>query len=180
MTRRRALAAGVAVAAASAGLGFAWWRQNAQPAGDSGQGNPEPSVDVWRLRFETPQGGEVALDSLRGKPLVLNFWATWCPPCVEEMPLLDRFLREHGAAGWQVFGLAVDNAAPVREFLARHPVDFPIGLAGMQGVALSRSLGNRHGALPFSVIYDSQGTAVERKLGAASVAELGAWARRIR
>lgn len=94
--------------------------------------------------------------------------------------MLDRFQREHRAAGWQVVGLAVDGAAPVGEFLAKHPVAFTIGLAGIQGVALSRALGNTRGALPFSVIFDAKGEAVERKLGAVSWAELTAWAGRIR
>ncbi|MBC7717365.1 MAG: TlpA family protein disulfide reductase, partial [Pseudorhodobacter sp.] len=78
---------------------------------------------------------------LRGKPLLLNFWATWCPPCVKEMPLLDAFYQTHRARGWQVVGLAVDSPTPVRAFLERVPVSFPIGLAGMEGSELSRALG---------------------------------------
>ena len=181
MKRRQALAGGVAVAAAAAGLGWALWRQAAPPAGDdAGDADAPRALDVWGLRFDQPDGGQIALASLRGQPLVLNFWATWCPPCVEEMPLLDRFHREYRAAGWRVLGLAVDSAAPVREFLARRPVGFSIGLAGMEGVALSRSLGNPSGALPFSVIFNSRGDAAERKLGTLSWADLAAWAERVR
>ena len=187
MNRRLALMGGVAVAAAAGGLGWALWRQAAGPASDNAA---EPGAaeatdagrrpDVWGLQFDKPDGGQIALASLRGQPLVLNFWATWCPPCVEEMPLLDRFQREHQGAGWRVLGLAVDSAAPVREFLALHPVAFAIGLAGMEGVALSRALGNERGALPFSVIFDSRGDAVEKKLGTLTANELSAWATRFR
>ena len=181
MKRRQALTGGVALGAAAAGLGWALWRQPAQPAADdAGQANATRPLDVWGLRFDQPDGGQVALASLRGQPLVLNFWATWCPPCVEEMPLLDRFQREYRGAGWRVLGLAVDSAAPVREFLARHPVSFTIGLAGMEGVALSRLLGNPSGALPFSVIFDSRGNATERKLGTLTWADLSAWTKSIR
>ena len=180
MKRRKLLGAGVAVAAASMGLGWALRRQSEMPPKAADDLDKAGPVDVWRLRFEKPGGGELALATLRGRPLVLNFWATWCPPCVEEMPLLDRFQQEHRAAGWQVLGLAVDTAPPVREFLARHPVSFAIGLAGMPGVTLSRSLGNSGGALPFSVIFDSQGGAIERKLGALKWDELSAWSSRIK
>ena len=107
MTRRRLLAAGAVAAVAGAGLSWALRRQSAPPSNDN-------DADLWGLRFENPAGGEVVLADLRGKPLVLNFWATWCPPCVEELPMLDRFQRDHRAAGWQVMGLAVDSAAPVR------------------------------------------------------------------
>lgn len=179
MIRRDLLAAGVAVAAISTGIGWAL-RQQAEQAPPGDEPDRAPPIDVFGLRFERPGGGEVALATFRGRPLVLNFWATWCPPCIEEMPMLDRFQREHRAAGWQVVGLAVDSAEPVREFLARHPVDFTIGLAGMQGVALSRSLGNVSGALPFSVAFDARGEAVERKLGVLKWDELLAWAARLR
>ena len=181
MKRRDALAGGVALAAGAAGLGWALWRQAAQPVDDAAaQAGAAPPLDVWTLRFDKPDGGQLALASLRGQPLVLNFWATWCPPCVEEMPLLDRFQREHQAAGWRVLGLAVDSAVPVREFLALHPVGFAIGLAGMEGVTLSRELGNASGALPFSVIFDSGGKAVEKKLGALTTSDLSAWAARVK
>lgn len=94
--------------------------------------------------------------------------------------MLDRFQRERRSAGWQVVGLAVDAAEPVREFLARHPVGFTIGLAATQGVALSRALGNTGGALPFSVIFDAQGETIARKLGVLNWDDLTAWAERIR
>ena len=179
MTRRGLLAAGAVAALAGAGLGWALRRQAQQPS-HANDADPARVADVWGLRFENPAGGEVLLANLRGRPLLLNFWATWCPPCVEELPMLDRFQRDHRTAGWQVLGLAVDSAAPVREFLAKHPVGFTIGLAGMEGLALSRALGNTSGGLPFSVIFDARGQPMERKLGAVTWDELSTWDRRAR
>ena len=166
MRRRVALASGVAAVAVAAGIGSALWRQRAGRSAQSA---------LWPMRFDTPEGGQLALAPLRGQPLLLNFWATWCPPCVVELPLLDQFQREQRARGWQVVGLAVDNLEPVRAFLAKHPVGFAIGLAGMGGVELSRTMGNSAGALPFSIVFDRSGEAVERKLGVIRAQDLRHW-----
>jgi thiol-disulfide isomerase/thioredoxin len=165
LRRRVALTAGAAVLAGAAG--GVWWR--------SREAAPHSEVDIWPLRFESPQGGQLELAGLRGKPLLLNFWATWCPPCVSEMPLLDRFHRDQGARGWQVVGLALDDRAPVLEFLGQRPVGYPIGLAGAGGVALARRLGNAEGALPFTVVFDRTGTAVDRKLGIIKPEDFQRW-----
>lgn len=177
---RRVLVAGAGIAAASMGLGWALRWQLERPQPEQAEPVPPGPVDIWTLRFARPDGGELALAGFRGRPLVLNFWATWCAPCVEEMPLLDRFEREYRAAGWQVVGLALDGAAPVQEFLARTPVGFAIGLAEGRGVGLSRSLGNTRGALPFSVAINARGEAFARKLGVLNWQELSAWAAQVR
>ncbi|HZE92712.1 MAG TPA: TlpA disulfide reductase family protein [Rhizobacter sp.] len=119
------------------------------------------------------------MHTLRGKPLLLNFWATWCPPCVKEMPMLDAFYREQAAKGWQVLGLAVDNPMPVREFLAKLPVSFPVGLAGLGGVELSRRLGNALGGMPFTVVFDRSGTTSLHKTGALTPNDLSDWVHRL-
>jgi thiol-disulfide isomerase/thioredoxin len=115
--------------------------------------------------------------SLHGRPLVLNFWATWCPPCIKELPELDRFHREWSSKGWRVVGLAVDGVRPVREFLQKQPLSFAVGMAGLDGSALSRQLGNEQGALPFTAVFDRRGRLAHRKLGQTDFEELSAWAR---
>ena len=167
--RRALLYGAVAAAATAGGLGWAWWRDK-QSAELS-----ETAGGVWDLRFPQPGGGELVMQALRGRPLVLNFWATWCPPCVKEMPDLDRFQRQFAAQGWQVVGLAIDAPTAVREFLARTPVGYPIGLAGLDGTGLSRRLGNEGGALPFTVVFDAAGRVVQRKLGESSLEQMQAW-----
>ncbi|MFL6692272.1 MAG: TlpA family protein disulfide reductase [Ramlibacter sp.] len=167
--RRRLLTAGVAAGAALAGVGAAWWkfRTTEQASG---------AIDrLWQLSFATPSGGQLAMGSLRGRPLLVNFWATWCPPCVEEMPLLDAFAQQQGANGWQVVGLAIDQPSAVRQFLGRTPVRYAIGLAGLEGTDLVRSLGNTAGGLPFTVVLGADGTVRQRRMGRLSRADLDSW-----
>ena len=167
---RRKLMAGVAAAAGLAGAGVAWWKYQ-----------PAPMLSgveeaLWRLSFDTPNGSSLAMQDLRGRPVLLNFWATWCPPCVEEMPMLSRFFQEHAPNGWQVLGLAVDQPSSVRNFLQKTPVSYPIGMAGLGGTELGRSLGNLAGGLPFTVVLGSAGTVLHRKMGRVSPADLQVWA----
>lgn len=177
-TGRRALLALVGVTAAAAGVGWALRRQpdaTPGPAASPSDGDALPA-SFWTRQFDQPAGGTLNGASLQGRPLLINFWATWCPPCVKEMPELDRFHQAFGARGWQVVGLAIDGPTPVREFLARTPVGFPIGLAGLDGTDLAAALGNTAGGLPFSVLVDAQGRIRRRKMGATHFDELAGWA----
>lgn len=167
--RRRWLIAAGAVAAA-AGAGLAWQRLRPHEA------LPEAEQALWGQQFQTPAGEPLALAAFKGKPLLLNFWATWCPPCVEELPLLDAFWREHAGKGLQVFGLAIDQPSAVRRFLERQSLGFPIGLAGLDGTELSRSLGNATGGLPFSVFLAADGRILSKKLGQLRPEDLRTWA----
>ncbi len=174
-------------AGAAAAAGGAAWRAFSGPAragsvpgpGDAIAATPPAAAadDLWSMSFPTPSGGTISMASLRGKPLVLNFWATWCPPCVKEMPEIDRFAKGFAAQGGQVLGLAVDNPKAVREFLARSPVGYTIGLAGFDGTDLSRRLGNSSGALPFTAVFDRKGQPTQRRLGETHGDELVAWTR---
>ena len=178
--RRRLLTAGVAAGAVLAGAGVAWWRSSATPPTGSGSGGADAGLDnLWALHLARPEGGELALGRLRGKPLLINFWATWCPPCLREMPEIDRFHREFGPRGWQVLGLAIDGPTPVREFLARVKIGFPIALAGLGGTELVQQLGNPQGGLPFSVMIGADGRVLQRKLGETHFDELAGWATRL-
>lgn len=170
LSRRRLLYASVGAAAALAGAGLAWRKWS--PAGPEGKLGDE----FWGLSFQTPTGSSLPMASLKGRALLLNFWATWCPPCVEELPLLDRFYQENRGKNWQVLGLAIDQPSAVRLFLQRTPVSFPVGLAGLEGTELSRSLGNLSGGLPFTVLAGASGKVLQRRMGRVTPADLAQWA----
>ncbi|MBP7131386.1 MAG: TlpA family protein disulfide reductase [Aquabacterium sp.] len=133
----------------------------------------------WQQHFNTPTGTPLAWSDLKGHPIVLNFWATWCPPCVREMPELDRFQREFAPKNWKVVGLAVDEAEPVRKFLTKVGVGFDIGVAGFDGTRLAQALGNTTAGLPFTVLIDAQSRVRHRLTGATDLAQLAKQARRI-
>lgn len=165
--RRGWLAAAAGLMLAGVGAGLAWRRSSQQSAALSAV-----EADFWRQQFKQLDESTLSMALFRGKPLLVNFWATWCPPCIEELPLLDTFFSQQAANGWQVIGLAVDQPAPVARFLSQHPLSFALALAGFSGVELSRALGNLNGGLPFSVVFDASGALVYRKLGKLSAADL--------
>ncbi|GAA4418449.1 TlpA disulfide reductase family protein [Acidovorax lacteus] len=169
--RRRLLFAGVAGAAGLAGASFAWWKFRPHDVA------PGAEQALWGLQFDTPEGGTLDMRRFAGKPLLINFWATWCPPCVDELPLLNTFYRTHSAHGWQVVGLAIDQPSSVRQFLTKLPLDFPVGLAGLSGTDLGRSLGNLTGGLPFTVVVNAAGQIQDRKMGQVTAKDLEVWAK---
>jgi len=168
--QRRSLLAAVAATAGLAGAGLAWWHYRPGPV------LADAEEALWRLRLDSPTGSPLEMQAFRGRPVLLNFWATWCPPCVEELPLIDRFFKDHAANGWQVVGLAVDQLPAVQGFLQKTPVSFPVGMAGLGGTELGRSLGNLTGGLPFTVVLGASGAVLHRKMGKLSAADLQVWA----
>ncbi len=172
VARRRWLLGSVALAAAGSGAWLAW---NQSPRMAS---NDEAVQAFWGLQLQQPDGCSVAVAQWRGQPLVVKFWATWCPPCVRELPLINRFAKAQagqGQSGIQVLGIAVDQAAAVHKWLARQPLDFPVVLAGAGGVGLTRTLGNINGGLPFTILFDRRGQPMQRKIGELSEQDLAAW-----
>jgi thiol-disulfide isomerase/thioredoxin len=170
MNRRHVGYAAVAAGAALLGL-WAALRPREVPNG----GDPA----FWGAQLDTPSGTPLTLASLRGKPLLLNFWATWCPPCIEELPLLDAFYQQNKSRQWQVLGIAIDQPSAVRNWLQRSPLSFPVALGGLEGSEMSKRLGNASGGLPFSVLFAANGEVLERKLGQLSATDLQAWAGRV-
>ena len=163
---RRLVIGGVATGGLIAG-GLVSWLKNTPSAS-----NLQQLQKLWSSTYRHPNGDDVDWSRFQGKPLIINFWATWCTPCVEEMPLIDRFYKENNAKGWQVVGLAVDQPSRVKSFLAQNPISYPIVLAGLGGTELSQALGNQSGALPFTLILSANERVLLKKIGKLKAEEL--------
>jgi len=177
LTRRQwGLAAGAGVLALGAGA----WMRGRDGAGVAEAAQPAPAAGASPLPapIKTLDGRTLSAADLNGRAVILNFWAPWCPPCVREMPELDRFSRSPAGRGVLVIGLAIDEQPAVEKFLAAHPVSFPISVLGYSGLSWVRQLSqDSNTALPFSAAFDRSKKLVRRKFGATDTAELEAWAK---
>ena len=135
---------------------------------EANQDKGDALATLWSLKLETPSGTPLLLSTFKGKPLLINFWATWCAPCIEEMPLLDKFHQGNRSAdgnGLQLLGIAADKSESVAKFLTKAPMQFPIAIAGFDGVVLSKTLGNASGGLPYSVLISKNSSILFKKEG---------------
>jgi thiol-disulfide isomerase/thioredoxin len=177
----------ISLLALAAGLGASWWSRQTVPI-------VEPAVQtLWSQQWPGADGQPKSLETLRGQITVVNFWATWCAPCVEEMPALSALYQQmnpqmnqqnHQASGSphpriEFIGVAIDRADQVAEFARRSPVSYPLVVAGAAGSELGRALGNEAGALPFTAVIDSNGQVVERTLGIVDLEKLRTLLRRM-
>jgi thiol-disulfide isomerase/thioredoxin len=163
--RREALILG-GVAAAAAAIGGVVGALALQSGSGAGE--------LLTRRFADLDGQPRRLADWKGKALVCNFWATWCAPCREEIPLLGAAQQHFGSRGLQVVGIALDNAANVRKFDESVKIGYPVLLADSSVIDMMRSLGNESGGLPFTVLLDSRGRVAGRRLGPYSEAQLNA------
>lgn len=172
MTRRSHLLwIGVIVLALLAGMSLGYWRQ-------------APKLDIppanWVFELQYPQmiNGQTETTRVaehRGPLTVVNFWATWCAPCIEEMPELSRVHQDMAPHTAKVIGLAVDSPSNVKDFLEQHGVSYPILLVGGAGTELAKRLGARIDALPYTVLIDDKGIVRHQKLGRIKEEELRSW-----
>ena len=126
----------------------------------------DPAVKAFLANsWQSPDGKPVDSQKWQGKVLVVNFWASWCPPCVEEMPTLDRLQQEFLQQNVLFVGIGIDSPSNIREFLTKTPVNYPIVIGGLEGSNLSKQLGNSQGALPYTIIINAKGKATYSKLG---------------
>lgn len=150
---------------------------NAPPAPEgvevAKRGGPVPHFSVAQL----DEGQWTLPDDFSGQPLLVNIWASWCPPCIEEMPELDRFARAQGSDGVQVLGIVLDDAQAVRDFLAEVPVEYPQGIDSPGNADAGVRLGNPRGVLPYSVLISADGQVLKQRIGPFEHGEIDGWAR---
>ncbi len=162
---RNSLLLVIAVAALVAGYAASRWLF--QPVADA-------ATTSMLVDFSLPDtaGNQHSASEWRGKPLVLNFWATWCEPCREEVPFLINAQKRYQARGLQIVGVAIDDTDSVMRFAQDMRINYPLLIAQEAGLELMSRYGNRRGLLPFTVIIDPDGTVLARKLGGYSKREL--------
>jgi thiol-disulfide isomerase/thioredoxin len=135
--------------------------------------SPQDAVKaLWVEPVTNADGKPQSLSIYKGHPVVVNFWASWCGPCVEEMPALAELHHEYAGHGVIFVGLGVDSAQNVQTFLKKVPVDYPVFVAGFGAADLARAFGNTAGGLPFTVVIDANGRVRSTKLGQVQPEEL--------
>jgi thiol-disulfide isomerase/thioredoxin len=163
--------AAVGALAAAAGYGFNRWR-----GGEFTRNEANPAAVQALLAAPLPglDGRKQTLDSWRGRVLVINFWATWCAPCREEIPEFVRMQQRYGAQGLQFVGVAIDVPDKVGQFAREFGINYPLLVAGLDTMALMREVGNRAGVLPFTLVLDRQGNIASLHTGGSNEAKLEA------
>ena len=162
MTRPlQALLIGVlAVLFAGAGFRFYQWQAGARP--------PDPVATgqmVLAAKFLALDGKPQALGQWRGKVLVVNFWATWCAPCREEIPTFIKFQDQYGARGVQFVGLAIDQQERVGPYARDIGINYPVLVGGLESMDFARQAGNSRSVLPFTLVIDRSGKVVTTEIG---------------
>ena len=137
------------------------------------RGGPVPTITLPDLAG-TPRTLPGDFD---GRPLVVNLWASWCGPCIEEMPELDRYAAEQGDRGVQVVGIALDDPAAVADFLERIPVRYPILIDAPGPRDAGVQLGNPRGVLPYTALVSADGRLLKQRIGPFVHGELDDWVR---
>ena len=131
-------------------------------------------ADLYGQSLNNLAGEPQAMAQWKGKPLLVNFWATWCAPCVREMPELSHLADLEGGKRFNVIGIGIDSPTNMSEFAAKHHIAYPLYVAGMGGTELARSLGNKMGGLPYTVLIGADGQVIKTYLGELKFDELRA------
>lgn len=138
-------------------------------------GKPHTAVThFFGQSFNDATGKAQALSQWQGKPLVVNFWAPWCAPCVREMPELDAFAKEMKAKQVNVIGIGIDSPSNIAQFAGKLKISYPLYVAGMGGTDLARDFGNENGGLPFTVLIGADGQVKKTYLGSLKFDQLRA------
>lgn len=149
----------------------------AAPVAVAAAAAPAGPVDaLFSQSMNDASGANHALARWKGKPLVVNFWAPWCGPCVQEMPELNQLAIASAAAHINVIGIGIDTPTNIAEFASRLKISYPLYVAGMSGTELARQFGNSGGGLPYTVLIGADGKLLKQRIGPFEDGEIDGWA----
>jgi thiol-disulfide isomerase/thioredoxin len=166
-TREWLVIALVALAAGGGGYAFNVWRIGPDRAAAESASQTLLATRLPDLN-NRPQG----VEQWKGKVLVVNFWATWCAPCREEIPLFIKLQEKYAAQGLQFVGIAIDQPEKVRPYAVELGMNFPVLIGDVDTIDLAKKLGNRAGVLPYTLIVGRDGKIVATEIGAVKEAKL--------
>ena len=161
MNRRLLLSAAVAVAATVAGGYTLMGRKPKNDAAPADAG--DPVAGLMQMQLPDLNGASHSLAGWKGQPIVVNFWATWCAPCVKEMPALDALQKKYPHV--RFVGIGVDSAANMQKFVEKVQVSYPLWVIGAGAIDTLRKLGNPSGGLPFTIVFNADGSINRKILG---------------
>jgi peroxiredoxin len=164
--------------AGNAALTVPAWAQGAAgaPAATAAPTPPPPDA-IYAAEFDDESGQVVALARWKGQRLLLNFWATWCAPCVHEMPALEKLGREVGAGRLAIVGIGAEKPEKVRAFRKAHGLKMTLLAGGYEAIDAARALGDRDGVLPYTVLLSPEGQVLQVHVGEISPATVREWLR---
>lgn len=179
MIKKKNLAMYAAIAVAFGAMGAYVGVNKQEPAGPlttaiaPTDGRPHTPVSaLFAESMNDPKGTRQALSQWKGKALIVNFWAPWCAPCVEEMPELAQLARDSAAKNIHVIGIGIDSPTNIAQFAEKFKISYPLYVAGMSGTDLARQFGNAGGGLPYTVLIGADGQVKKTYLGRLKFDEL--------
>lgn len=146
-------------------LGLGWWQERQGTQAVRSQTGQQAVQQLLNLQLLDEQQQLQSLQQWRGKLLVINLWATWCPPCRAEMPGFVKLQQKYAQQNVQFIGLAVDDLAAVQRYGKETPVNYPLLMANEQVMPLFKQLGNHSGSLPYTLIIAPQGQPLRARQG---------------
>jgi len=162
---KKPLQLALVIAVAAVALAGGWFFN---PSARTPQLPPDADRVLMQVSMPDLAGQPQAMAQWKGKVVLVNFWATWCAPCREEIPLLVKKQTELGASGLQVVGIAVDQADKVKSFAAEMGINYPVLVGDMEALDLGRAVGNELGGLPYTLVVGRDGRIARTELGTLS------------
>lgn len=167
--RRNLLLASAGLLACAAGALGGYWRLQ---AGSST--NAEDASKLLAASFEGLDGTPTPITTWRGKTLIVNFWATWCAPCREEMPDFVKAQSVYASKGLQFVGVAIDRKAVVERFVKELAINYPIVIGDVAWLEALKTMGNPQGVLPFTIVFSPSGDVMLKRVGKLKYSEISA------